>query len=79
MRNAAQNPVTPTPQTPIPETPPATVAGWALAIFGFAPLMMALHGDGIGYGIAAACLLVVGGVLLVIGKLKSRRLTTRQG
>lgn len=77
MRNAVDKPTAHPPQAPPAETPTATVAGWTLAIFGFAPLMMALHGDGIGYGIAAGSMLVVGGVLLVVGKLRSRRLPAR--
>lgn len=54
------------------ETPATTVAGWTLVFFAFVPLMMAVNGDGIAYGIAAAVMLATAAVLITLGRRASR-------
>jgi len=65
--HVAKNPA-PVQDVQAAETPAATVGGWTLVFFAFVPLMMAVNGDGIGYGIAGAVMLATAAVLIVLGR-----------
>jgi hypothetical protein len=64
------------PEGPVVETPAATVGGWTLVFFAFIPLMMAANGDGAGYGIAGAVLLLAAAVLIAIGRRKAKKVAS---
>jgi len=61
------------PEEPVVETPAATVGGWTLVFFAFIPLIMAANGDGAGYGVSGAVLLLAAAVLIAIGRRKARK------
>lgn len=57
-------------QIPVKQTSVFTVIGWVVVFLGLIPCLMAAHGDGLGYLWTGIALLLLGGVLVVVGKVK---------
>jgi hypothetical protein len=55
-----------------PQTSGRKVAGWLIVCFAVLPLAMGVKGEGAGYFVAGAAMVVVGGALIVSAALKNR-------
>ena len=53
-----------------PTTSTFTVIGWLSSIVALVPLLMAAHGDGKVYLWSGLAMIVVGGIFLVVGRLR---------
>lgn len=60
-------------EIPVKQTSMFTVSGWIVVVLGLIPCIMAAHGDGLAYLWAGLATLLVGGILIVVGKFQQDR------